>query len=755
MPIHICLSGSPIWLLLLLLLPSMPLTASGYGSPGPVAAAFGDINGFFCAIDAGGNQEIICWDRSNKSSSSSTSLYSTSLPPMATLSGGEGFMCGITSNTSKAYCWNLLSSSNNLLPQSFQYITYSQIAAGKNHVCAIRGSYYSSIDFGTVHCWEFHNNSLANDGFVYNYNSSFLDPHISGLVMRYIVSGEGFSCGLVREGGGGVVCWGPNSIKLGTPSISKDFDVLASGRGSVCGISNVSKEVECWGQANDFGTPPIGTSFVGLSAGAQHYCGVHKDDHGVECWGRLNSSLVPKSSGFMSIASSDYTICGVREVDLVLDCWSVQGQLPLAYSPPLQLCSPGVCSLGLCGAGKFSFNASVLNEPDLISLCVRKDLKICLPCGTNCSQGYFPSSVCSNTADRICTACSLCQNRTCWDICGLPPPSGVQEQERQEMNKLVIIIGCLVSGTLLVLFGWCLIPRMIKTKDEERGKFKCTFCVGKPVVEADPDLSLQLSHSISTCVRLAQVFRLSELKDATHGFKEFNELGRGRFGFVYKAVLSDDWNLRLRISLQAARGLEYLHKEVTPPIVHRDVKTSNILLDPGWGARIADFGILSANDRDLNGDMESDVYNFGIVLLEILSGRKAYDRDCSPPCIVQWALPLIRLGKAASIIDRSVALLRDVEPLLKLADVAELALRENPTKRPTMPKLRWCEEGGLQLALHRWLSCCTKCDPQTSSLTISFHIEEEDLDLGVGEPLWILATADFYFFGDLMIPQSR
>lgn len=148
-----------------------------------------------------------------------------------------------------------------------------------------------------------------------------------------------------------------------------------------------------------------------------------------------------------------------------------------------------------------------------------------------------------------------------------------------------------------------------------------------------------------------------------------------------------DWNLRLRISLQAARGLEYLHKEVTPPIVHRDVKTSNILLDSGWGARIADFGILSASDRDLNGDMESDVYNFGIVLLEILSGRKAYDRDCSPPCIVQWALPLIRHGKATSIIDRSVALLRDVEPLLKLADVAELALRENPTKRPSMPKV--------------------------------------------------------------------
>ncbi len=143
----------------------------------------------------------------------------------------------------------------------------------------------------------------------------------------------------------------------------------------------------------------------------------------------------------------------------------------------------------------------------------------------------------------------------------------------------------------------------------------------------------------------------------------------------------------MKISLQAARGLEYLHKEVTPPIVHRDVKTSNILLDSEWGARIADFGILSASDRDLNGDMESDVYNFGIVLLEILSGRKAYDKDCSPPGIAQWALPLIRHGKAAAIIDRSVALPRDVEPLLKVADVAELALREKPTERPSMPEV--------------------------------------------------------------------
>ena len=78
---------------------------------------------------------------------------------------------------------------------------------------------------------------------------------------------------------------------------------------------------------------------------------------------------------------------------------------------------------------------------------------------------------------------------------------------------------------------------------------------------------------------------------------------------------------------------------------------------------------------DVNGDTESDAYNFGIVLLKMLTGRKSNDRDCEPPGIVEWALPLIRRGRAAAIIDRNVPLPRDVESLLKLADVAELTLR--------------------------------------------------------------------------------
>ncbi|XP_012082351.1 serine/threonine-protein kinase-like protein CCR1 isoform X2 [Jatropha curcas] len=712
---------------LLLLLLSF-ICASGFGSMGPISAAFGD-NGFFCAIDASGKQDVICWTKnttlpSSSSPSSSSPAYFNSIPSMAALSGGEGFLCGILANSSQPFCW-------------------------------------SSIYSGTIDCWDIvmgANNSLTS-----TQSRKFYDQSIGNLVFNKVVSGEGYSCGRVREGG--VVCWGPNSSNLGISRLSENYRVLASGRGSLCGILEESNEVKCWGNSNDsLSSPPFGTQFVSLTAGANHFCGIRQDNHAVECWGSFNLSSVPKGgSGFTAIASTDFTTCGIRENDLVIDCWFANGTSPLEFNPPLELCSPGLCGPGSCSEGEFVFNASILNEPDLTSLCVRKDLQICSPCGSNCSEGFFLSSPCSGNADRVCTDCSLCQNSSCWDVCGMKSSA---PKQWHHWRRLVIIIGSSALGFFLILLSCCVLPRLIVTQKEEGSKKQFKSCIGKPELEIDNASDSCQLPSMASCPGMAQVFRLSELKDATNGFKEFNELGRGSYGFVYKAVLADgrqvavkranaatiihtnsrdfemelevlcnirhsnivnllgycsemgerllvyeymphgtlhdhlhsglsplNWGLRLKISMQAAKGLEYLHKEAEPPIIHRNVKTSNILLDSEWGARIADFGLLTANEKDLGGDMKTDVYNFGIVLLEILSGRKTYDRDCTPPSIVDWAVPLIKQGKAAAIIDRYVALPRNFEPLLKLADIAKLAVRENPSDRPTMSDLaNWLEQ---------------------------------------------------------------
>lgn len=732
--------------------------ASGFGSMGPITASFGD-NGRFCAIDASGKQEVICWGNKTNSSSSSSSnpsIYPTDVPPMAAISGGEGFLCGILANTSQAYCWDSMESSSDLVPVSFKPNAYFQIAAGKNHVCAIRGPYYSENDLGSVDCWDIVR--LPNNSLISRSSALFYDQHISTLVLKKVVSGDGFSCGVAREGG--IECWGPNSGSLGVSGVSGNVVGLASGMDSICVIQKDSNEIKCWGNNDSFVHPPEGTPFVSLAAGAQHFCGIREDNHGVECWGNFNSSLVPKSSGFLAIASSDHVTCGIREADLVLDCWFTNILSPMGYDPPLQLCSPGLCTPGYCGEGRFAFNASILNEPDLTSLCVRKDLKICSPCGSNCSEGFFPSSPCTENADRVCTACSLCQSSSCWDICKLQSSPEMQQKHRHQLHQLLLIIGSSASGFILILIGWYLFPRIIGTKGDERKKKQFASCIGKSELENGTNGDPNPPASVAPCPGIAQVFRLSELKDATNGFKEFNELGRGSYGFVYKAVLPDgrqvavkranaatiihtnsrdfemeleilcsvrhvnvvnllgycsemgerllvyefmphgtlhdhlhgglsplNWTLRLKIAMQAAKGLEYLHKEVVPPIVHRDLKSSKILLDADWCARIADFGVLTPNESDINQDMKTDVYNFGIVLLEILSGRKAYDVECLPPSIVDWAVPLIRQGKAAAIIDRYTALPRNVEPLLKLADLAELCLTDDPSERPSMPDL--------------------------------------------------------------------
>lgn len=734
---------------------------------GPISASFGEYE-LFCSIDASGKQDVICWGKNTTSPQTpSSSSYVNNIPAMSALSGGEGFLCGILANTSQVFCWAATSKQNAdpiLVPPAYRTTAYSHVAAGQNHVCAVRGSYYSDRDSGTVDCWEIAKRS-KNGTLMAVINESFDDQSVTNLEMNRVVSGEGFTCGEVRDGG--LVCWGPNSENLKVSNVSDSFAVLAAGRTAVCGVLNASGDLRCWGDIE----PPLKTEvrFVSLSGGARHFCGVREDNHVIECWGNLNSSLVPKGYGFMAIASSDYTTCGIREADLLLDCWLVNASKP-DFDPPLELSSPGLCRSSSCEANEFDFNVSVLNQPDLTSLCVRQDLRICSPCGYNCSQGFFLSSPCTQNSDRVCTACSLCQNSSCLNVCKLHSSNGFWHWHH--IRRWVLIIGSSVLCLLLILTCGCILRCSTGSRRKHGTKKQSKSCIGKHEQENDDEVNgngnglLHSASSAASCPGLPQVFRLSELKDATNGFKEFNELGRGSYGFVYKAALADgrivavkranaatiihtnnrdfemeleilckirhvnivnllgycaemgerllvyeymshgtlsdhihgglsplNWSLRLKIAMQTAKGIEYLHKELLPPIVHKDLKSSNILLDSEWGARVSDFGLLTSSDKDLISDLESDVYSFGIVLLEILSGRKAYDRDFDPPNVVEWAVPLIKQGKAAAVIDRNVALPRNVEPLLKLGDIAELAVRENPSERPSMSDIAsWLEQ---------------------------------------------------------------
>lgn len=136
------------------------------------------------------------------------------------------------------------------------------------------------------------------------------------------------------------------------------------------------------------------------------------------------------------------------------------------------------------------------------------------------------------------------------------------------------------------------------------------------------------------------------------------------------------WAQRKCVILDVANALVYLHHGVDPPVYHRDIKPTNILLDSSMRARVADFGLATrgkegashlttriagthgylAPEYALYGQLteKSDVYSFGIVVLEIMCGRKALDFSSSAVLITDWVWPLVKAGKIEEVLDRSL-----------------------------------------------------------------------------------------------------
>ncbi|RZB73269.1 putative LRR receptor-like serine/threonine-protein kinase isoform E [Glycine soja] len=172
-----------------------------------------------------------------------------------------------------------------------------------------------------------------------------------------------------------------------------------------------------------------------------------------------------------------------------------------------------------------------------------------------------------------------------------------------------------------------------------------------------------------------------------------------------------DWLARLRIAEDAAKGLEYLHTGCNPSIIHRDVKTSNILLDINMRAKVSDFGLSRLAEEDLTHissvargtvgylDPEyyanqqltekSDVYSFGVVLLELLSGKKAVSsEDYGPEMnIVHWARSLIRKGDVISIMDPSLVGNLKTESVWRVAEIAMQCVEQHGACRPRMQEV--------------------------------------------------------------------
>ncbi|XVF11211.1 hypothetical protein REPUB_Repub08aG0006500 [Reevesia pubescens] len=169
-----------------------------------------------------------------------------------------------------------------------------------------------------------------------------------------------------------------------------------------------------------------------------------------------------------------------------------------------------------------------------------------------------------------------------------------------------------------------------------------------------------------------------------------------------------DWMTRYKIALGVAQGICYLHHDCDPVIVHRDLKPSNILLDGEMEARVADFGVAKLIQSDesmsviagsygyiapeyaytLQVDEKSDIYSFGVVLMEILSGKRSVDSEFGDGnSIVDWVRSKIKnKDRIIDILDKnagaSCASVR--EEMMQMLRIALLCTSRNPADRPSM-----------------------------------------------------------------------
>lgn len=181
------------------------------------------------------------------------------------------------------------------------------------------------------------------------------------------------------------------------------------------------------------------------------------------------------------------------------------------------------------------------------------------------------------------------------------------------------------------------------------------------------------------------------------------------YDLLHSSSRPPGWARRVRFALQIAKAVQALHAS-NPPVIHRDIKSSNVLIDEYWKARLGDFGLaLRGHVEDVHvkctppagtlgyldpaylapGDLsaKSDVFSFGILLLEIISGRNAIDVNYSPPSVVDWAVPLIKKGDLGAICDNRVASMPDPVVIRNLSVLAARCVRSTAEKRPGMAEV--------------------------------------------------------------------
>ncbi|CAM0904559.1 unnamed protein product [Alopecurus aequalis] len=691
-------------------LPTIAIAAVGTNTTSPEHIACG-------LVSNGTDYHLSCASVSNRSASPSNydGYGGGTTTPFSAIVAGDGYLCfvGPTSSPPVSMRWWDLNDSEEAWKRVYRGSALSAVAGGGESVCGL-------VD-NKIKCWRWAWGAVPKEvGFS---AIAMGGRFVCGLVVgtgevkcygdgdavgreprgRYMLlaAGERHACAV--DDGGMLRCWGEAAAVASAPppKMTRAVSTVAVGDALTCVLWDNWK-ASCWPEE----VPPelAGQQFVALEAKGKVVCGVLMSDYALVCWGGGVAAGVSKVFGKVlpgPCAPSNSCPCGLWSGSAPL-CGGGGAAIcyPCGYTPPLMAQAPtsnssawtshrrkkrrpsdlviAMISAGI-GSGLVALVAALL-----VAYCLRRRSRN----SSSHDSGRIHAEPTTAPAPRVPRRLSVLLSKG--------PNTTVEQFPLSALRAATDVFSPshrIGSGSFGAVYRASLPDgREVAIKRAERRDSGASS-------SASAAAARRVNHESAFISELSLLSRLNHKNlvrllgfcaDGGEHILVYEFMPNGTLhDHLHKrpAPLSPplaSWPSRLRLALGAARGIEYLHTYAVPPIIHRDIKSSNILLDACWSAKVSDFGLsLLKNlgtdvDNASGGDYEpcvtagtvgymdpeyyrlqhltdkSDVYSFGVLLLELLSGCKViqrYEGSGSPKNVVEMAVPYIEADRVHRVLD--------------------------------------------------------------------------------------------------------
>lgn len=589
------------------------------------------------------------------------------------VSSGLGFSCGILMTTKMVFCWGRNSALASQIQAKFENLSMESIVVGGNQACGLNQT-------GFLICKGIGNSK--NLDFLSDFGYEF-----SGLAL-----GASHICA-IRRTNGSVICWGGNGEFSSNLTEGISFESIVAGLNFTCGLTTSDFKILCWGPGWPSNSSPE-LPLMKLLPGpcVQSNCS--------EC------GMYPESKILCAGSGNICKPCGIPITSVPPTSpppLSSPPEVSLSPSPPSKVLRKGLLAFLIVGSvGAFSGICTII-------FCLWTGIcfgnkKIHNSVQPTIAHSNSNGGLTSNTSPP--SRCSTLRRQGSRAIRRQRSGTSSKHADKAEEFSFYDLSAAtnnfsvenkLGAGSYGVVYkGKLWDGREVAIKRGETCSKMKKFQEKESAFESEIAFLSRLHHK-----HLVQLVGFCEERDERLLVYEFMKNG-ALYDHLHNpnntgksSSLLNCWKMRIKIALDASRGIEYLHNYAVPPIIHRDIKSSNILLDSDWVARVSDFGLsLMGPESDVDfrpvkaaGTVgyidpeyyglnvltaKSDVYGLGVVLLELLTGKRAIfksgeDGGGDPVSVVDFAVPVILAGEMDKVLDMRVG-----QPEVSEAEAVEL-----------------------------------------------------------------------------------